>query len=230
MTFNSGYYYYQNQDIIKDQNVYCPTGTFNGSLLSFTVYLNDPKNKLGGQLYVGGFNVINPNGATVNKNFIGLNFISPGTYSKTISANAINDGKTPSNSGVITMLDPTPGGSEYFEIVPSNSIRVKYKTDVSATVKRKGHSLKIKISADRNQAFGNYWNYISQPLNRQTVKPKTKADHAVVRRDGHVIARVKLSKYGNGTLTVKDPSGVNHYSVTMVETPSNWQGQATFTK
>jgi hypothetical protein len=62
------------------------------------------------------------------------------------------------------------------------------------------------------------------------VLPDTPADHAVLRRGSKVLKRVKLSPYGNGSVTVRDAKGRNAYSVTMVETNDNYQGVARFTR
>jgi hypothetical protein len=52
----------------------------------------------------------------------------------------------------------------------------------------------------------------------------------VLRRGSKVLKRVKLSPYGNGSVTVRDAKGRNAYSVTMVETNDNYQGVARFTR
>jgi hypothetical protein len=105
---------------------------------------------------------------------------------------------------------------------------IKRRTDVTARAKRgKNGSLAITIRADRNASFSNK---VAQTYRRQTVLPDTPADHAVVRRGNTVLKRVKLSPYGNGSVTVADPKGRNAYSVTMVATNDNYAGVARFTR
>jgi hypothetical protein len=104
----------------------------------------------------------------------------------------------------------------------------KSATDVTAKVKKKGSMLTIKIKADRNDHFNRENGVASHK--RQTVMPKDKADRAIVKRGNKVIATVKLSIYGNGTVKIKDIAGKNNYTVTLVETDENHAGIASFKK
>jgi hypothetical protein len=103
---------------------------------------------------------------------------------------------------------------------------VKSATDVTAKVKKKGSMLTIKIKADRNDYFNRDNGVASHK--RQTVMPRDKADRAIVKRGNKVIATVKLSIYGNGTVKIKDIAGKNNYTVTLVETDENHAGVASF--
>ena len=105
---------------------------------------------------------------------------------------------------------------------------IKSATDVTAKVKKKGSYLTIKINADRNEHFNRDNGVASHK--RQTVMPKDKSDRAIVKRGNKVIATVKLSIYGNGTVKIKDIAGKNNYTVTLVETDLNHAGVASFKK
>lgn len=105
---------------------------------------------------------------------------------------------------------------------------IKRRTDVTATATRtKRGRLAINISADRNASFRNT---TAPTYRRQTVLPDTRADHAVVRRGTTVLARVKLTPYGKGSVTVRDITGRNPYTVTMVATDDNYEGVARFVR
>ena len=221
---------------IPSQVITCPSGTFKASdgMFSFNRSFTSDSGLSSANLYVGTMQTITPAGVPSTRNLIEFTAYGPGTFRDKIDANDYADGKTAVPENNLLMLDPSPGGTEYFQIKMSNAVVVKYRTDVTAKVIRRGHSIRIKISASRNQYFGRGVNILfgeyGQTLKTPTVLPKTKADHAVVRRDGKIIARVKLTKYGKGSITLFDPTGKNHYSVTMVATQVNWQGQAKFTK
>jgi hypothetical protein len=116
-------------------------------------------------------------------------------------------------------------GIEY-PVVLAAPYKSKYATDVTAKVKKKGSTLTIKINADRNQSL---WNG-RDTYKRQTVLVREKADRAIVKRGNKVIATVKLSIYGNGTVKIKDIAGKNNYTVTLVETDDNHAGVASFKK
>ena len=116
-------------------------------------------------------------------------------------------------------------GIEY-PVVLAAPYKSKYATDVTAKVKKEGSTLTIKINADRNQSL---WNG-RDTYRRQTVLVREKSDRAIVKRGNKVIATVKLSIYGNGTVKIKDIAGKNNYTVTLVETDSNHAGVASFKK
>jgi hypothetical protein len=116
----------------------------------------------------------------------------------------------------------------WYPVVLAAPFKSKKATDVTAKVKKKGSILTIKIHADRNDWFNNENNVGSHK--RQTVIAKDKADRAIVKRGNKVIATVKLSIYGNGTVKIKDIAGKNNYTVTLVETDLNHAGVASFKK
>jgi hypothetical protein len=133
--------------------------------------------------------------------------------------------------GVLTkatgdIVDQTTGVR--YPVVLAAPFKDKYATDVTAKVKKKGSTLTIKIHADRNDWFNNENNVGSHK--RQTVIAKDKADRAIVKRGNKVIAVVKLSVFGNGTVKIKDIAGKNNYTVTLVETDWNHAGVASFKK
>jgi hypothetical protein len=121
-----------------------------------------------------------------------------------------------------------PGYSTQYALTLAAPFTIKRRTDVTARATRGTNgTLAIAIRADRNASFNNK---VAQTYRRQTVLPDTPADHAVVRRGNTVLKRVKLSPYGNGSVTVADPKGRNAYSVTMVATNDNYAGVARFTR
>jgi hypothetical protein len=121
-----------------------------------------------------------------------------------------------------------PGYGAQYALTLAAPFTIKRRTDVTARAKRtKDGALAITIRADRNASFSNK---VAQTYRRQTVLADTPADHAVVRRGRTVLKRVKLSPYGNGSVTVPDPRGRNAYSVTMVATNDNYEGVARFTR
>lgn len=122
------------------------------------------------------------------------------------------------------IIDNTTGVE--YPVVLAAPYKDKYATDVTAKVKKKGSTLTIKINADRNQSL---WNG-RDTYKRQTVLVREKADRAIVKRGNKVIATVKLSIYGNGTVKIKDIAGKNNYTVTLVETDWNHAGVASFKK
>ena len=121
-----------------------------------------------------------------------------------------------------------PGYNTQYALTLAAPFTIKRRTDVTARATRGTNgTLAIAIRADRNASFSNK---VAQTYRRQTVLPDTPADHAVVRRGNTVLKRVKLSPYGNGSVTVADPKGRNAYSVTMVATNDNYAGVARFTR
>ena len=104
----------------------------------------------------------------------------------------------------------------------------KRSTKVSVKGRRVSPTrISLSISADRNASFQNT---TAPTYRRQTVLSSSPADHAVVKRGSKVITRVKLSPYGTATVAVPDIPGHNRYSVTMVATDDNYQGQASITR
>ena len=85
----------------------------------------------------------------------------------------------------------------------------------------------MSISADRNAAFQNT---LAPTYRRQPVLPATPADHAVISRNGKVIARVMLSPYGHATAKIADTKGKDRYTVTLVATDDNYAGSYAFAR
>lgn len=132
---------------------------------------------------------------------------------------------TASPNGLTVQAD---GGNTRYALALAAPFTIKRRTDVTATAKRvKKGRLAITISADRNASFRNT---TAPTYRRQTVLPGTRADHAVVRRGTKVLARVKLTAYGKGSVTVRDIKGRNPYTVTMVATDANYEGVARFVR
>lgn len=110
----------------------------------------------------------------------------------------------------------------------AKSVSIKRATDVNVKVKRtSSRSLRLSITADRNDW---YQNGSTPTQKRQTVIPSAKEDLAIIKRGSKVIKRVRLSKYGQATVSIPDIAGNNNYSVTLVETERNIEGKATFKK
>ena len=105
---------------------------------------------------------------------------------------------------------------------------VKRATAVTAKVTRTApRQLSVAISADRNAAFQNT---LAPTYRRQPVLPATPADHAVISRNGKVIARVMLSPYGHATAKIADTKGKDRYTVTLVATDDNYAGSYAFAR
>ncbi len=224
------------EQILENQSIVCPTGTFNigDGLVSFNAPLWAQNSMTWGRILVATRQIAATDGTISTKNFIEFDANGAGTFKDAYDVNQYADGVNPLPNDNSQMLIVDPNGSnEIFAVTLSNPVLVKYRTDVSATAKRSGHSIKIKIVTSRNQYLGlsaGFWGQYGASLKIQDVLPNTKADHAIVKRDGKIIARVKLNKFGEANYTTYDPSGKNHYTVTMVATPTNYEGKASFIK
>ncbi len=123
-------------------------------------------------------------------------------------------------------VNPNPLQQEpQYRLVLGKSFAIKRATTVTASGTRlAGGQLKVKIHADRNLSFQNT---TAPTYRRQTVVPGTPADHARLRRNGRLIRTVRLSPYGNATVTIP-ATGRHRYTVQMVETDDNFAGSASF--
>ncbi len=113
-----------------------------------------------------------------------------------------------------------------YRLTLARSFAIKRATTVRATTRRlPGGSTRVNIHADRNWSFQNG---VAPTYRRQTVLPATPADRAVLKVGGTVVRRIKLSPYGNASITIPAGASRRSYSVTLVETDNNFAGTATF--
>ena len=104
----------------------------------------------------------------------------------------------------------------------------KAATTVTATptsIAGKPRKLSIQIAVDRNQSFQNG---TKPSYRRQPVIPGRNADHPTILRGGKEIKTVTLSKFGEATVTVKNPKGKQKFTVQLPKTASNYAGSTTF--
>jgi hypothetical protein len=121
--------------------------------------------------------------------------------------------------------DPLQSYPQY-RLTLARSFAIKRATTVRATTRRlPGGSTRVNIHADRNWSFQNG---VAPTYRRQTVLPATPADRAVLKVGGTVVRRIKLSPYGNASITIPAGASRRSYSVTLVETDNNFAGTATF--
>lgn len=107
---------------------------------------------------------------------------------------------------------------------------VKAATSIVATPKSIAgdpEKLSIHIQADRNQSFQNG---DTPSYKRQTVIPKRNADHPTILRGGKEIKTVTLDKFGEATVTVKNPNGKQKFTIQMPKTATNFAGSTHFKK
>ena len=113
-----------------------------------------------------------------------------------------------------------------YRLTLARSFAIKRSTTVRATTRRlPGGSTRVNIHADRNWSFQNG---VAPTYRRQTVLLATPADRAVLKVGGTVVRRIKLSPYGNASITIPAGASRRSYSVTLVETDNNFAGTATF--
>ena len=113
-----------------------------------------------------------------------------------------------------------------YRLTLARSFAIKRATTVRATTRRlPGGSTRVNIHADRNWSFQNG---VAPTYRRQTVLLATPADRAVLKVGGTVVRRIKLSPYGNASITIPAGASRRSYSVTLVETDNNFAGTATF--
>ncbi len=124
-------------------------------------------------------------------------------------------------------VNPNPQQmSPEYRLTLARSFAIKRATTVRATTRRlPGGSTRVNIHADRNWSFQNG---VAPTYRRQTVLPATPADRAVLKVGGTVVRRIKLSPYGNASITIPAGASRRSYSVTLVETDNNFAGTATF--
>ena len=124
-------------------------------------------------------------------------------------------------------VNPNPQQmSPEYRLTLARSFAIKRATTVRATTRRlPGGSTRVNIHADRNWSFQNG---VAPTYRRQTVLAATPADRAVLKVGGTVVRRIKLSPYGNASITIPAGASRRSYSVTLVETDNNFAGTATF--
>ena len=124
-------------------------------------------------------------------------------------------------------VNPNPQQLEpQYRLTLARSFAIKRATTVRATTRRlPGGSTRVNIHADRNWSFQNG---VAPTYRRQTVLSATPADRAVLKVGGTVVRRIKLSPYGNASITIPAGASRRSYSVTLVETDNNFAGTATF--
>lgn len=108
-----------------------------------------------------------------------------------------------------------------FKLTLAKSFAIKRATNVTAKGTAVGsESLSIRIHDDRNAAFQNT---VAPTYRRQPVLPATPADRAIVKRNGKIVKRVRLSIYGNAPTTVPRRGT---YTVEMAQTDANFARSA----
>lgn len=102
---------------------------------------------------------------------------------------------------------------------------IKAATDLAASMKKNGDRVQVSVQADRNLSVqsGDTPTY-----NRQKVIPNRAVDQPKIYLGKKLIATVKLTKFGKGSVSIPNQKGKQTYTVKMPETTDNFAGKTTF--
>ena len=213
-------YVYGQQDyfVIPDSAMKCTGFTFNSADYNFS---NTFKSNRGGTLLVATTPVTTYDPATK-------------TYTTNYQLQVRNIGyagkfrESDDTSYVLTQLGNAGGTESRWPVKLARPFKMKYATTIEATptsIAGEPDKFSLHIQADRNMwlSSGDVGTY-----RRQTVLPTRSVDHPTILRNGKEIMSVKLTKFGEATVTLENPSGKQKFTVQMAKTASNYAGQDSF--